>query len=334
MSALRAVRDAALFCGSCALVCAAIYHALPFPRPPGISQKYLHFAQHRDAYDTIFVGSSRFYHHIIPRQFDAAVAAATGQQLRSFNFGYDAMWPPESYYMLRQILALRPTRLRWVFIDLMDIDQKLNEQYTGTMRMAYWHDWRHTRLAVEEILRSTGPTLGQSRLLADHAALFAKQLLNFGRGAEWFEDRLAWKKKDWAPPKDWRETEGYKAGPADPLPADARGDFVQRVSGLKTDPPLAQLSPVLHAAMTDLIAEVRAAGAQPIFVLSPTVLAREFFAPPPTGAQFIAFNDPQKYPQLYDPEVRYDTWHFNPRGAALFTDLLAERFALLLKGPP
>ena len=86
--------------------------------------------------------------------------------------------------------------------------------------------------------------------------------------------------------------------------------------------------------MTVLIAEVRAAGAQPIFVLSPTVLGREFFAPPPTGAQFIAFNDPQKYPQLYDPEVRYDTWHFNPRGAALFTDLLAERFALLLKGPP
>lgn len=328
------MRDAAFFCGSCALICAAIYHALPFPRPPGIYQKYLHFAEHRDEYDTLFVGSSRFYHHIIPRQFDATVAAATGQQLRSFNFGYDAMWPPESYYMLRQILALRPTRLRWVFIDMMNVDPNLNEQYTGTMRMAYWHDWYHTRITVEQILQSTDPVRMRCDMLADHAALFAKQLLNFGRGAEWFTERLAWKTKDWSPPKEWRETDGYKAGPAEALAGEARNDYEQKLRSLKTDPPPAQLSPVLRRAMTDLIAEVQAAGAQPIFVLSPTVLVHEFFSPPPPGAQFIAFNDPQKYPQLYDPEFRYDSGHFNPRGAALFTDLLAERFGHLLKSTP
>ena len=39
--------------------------------------------------------------------FDTAVAAA-GVKVESFNIGYDALWPPESYYLLRRLLLLIP----------------------------------------------------------------------------------------------------------------------------------------------------------------------------------------------------------------------------------
>lgn len=333
-SVFRSLRDASLFCILGALTCAAIHQALPFPHPPGIYQKYLHFAEHRDEYDALFLGSSRFYHHIIPRRFDAAIASTTGRNLRSFNFGYDAMWPPESYFILRKILALRPARLRWVFIDMMNIDPKLNEQYTGTMRMAYWHDWRHTRMAFTEILQSDEASPTRLRMLSDHAGLFLKEALNFGRGADWLGERLSWKKKDWGPPKEWRETEGYKAGQEKSLPESEREEYDSRVSALTTSPPKPRLSPPFRSAMSELIAEVRAAGAQPIFVLAPTLLEREFFAAPPDAAHFIPFNDPLLFPQLYDPAMRYDSMHLNPRGAEIFTDLLAGRSAPLLQAAP
>ena len=56
---------------------------------------------------------------------------------RSFNFGYDGMWPPESFYLLRQLLALRPAPAKWVVIDLMDINTQLDERNNSTLRMAY-----------------------------------------------------------------------------------------------------------------------------------------------------------------------------------------------------
>src|SRR4051812_30071776 len=99
--------------------CRGIDRVLPFPAVPAVGPKYRYFAANRDNYDVLFLGSSRFYHQIIPREFDAAVEKLTGQRLRSFNAAYDAVWPPESYYYLRKLLELRPGKLRWVVIDAM-----------------------------------------------------------------------------------------------------------------------------------------------------------------------------------------------------------------------
>src|SRR5258708_2439744 len=78
---------AAQFIGSC----------LPFPPVPDIASRFRYFAETKNDYDTIFVGSSRFRHHNIPAEVDAETAA------RSFNLGYFGRWPPESFYYLRQI---------------------------------------------------------------------------------------------------------------------------------------------------------------------------------------------------------------------------------------
>src|SRR5688572_9516465 len=98
---LRGARNLAIFLAALGGVAGAIQAARPFPEVLGIYQKYLHFARHRADYDVLVIGSSRIYHSFIPAQFDLRVAAGCGLNVRSFNFGYDGMSPPETFFVLR-----------------------------------------------------------------------------------------------------------------------------------------------------------------------------------------------------------------------------------------
>jgi len=88
----------------------------------------------------------------------------------------------------------------------------------------------------------------------------------------------------------------------------------------------APVRPVFREALHDLIADVRRAGAEPIFVIAPTINAAENFTEIPDGAAVFALNDPAQYPELFNPEKHYDAWHLNEKGAVDFTAILAQKF--------
>ncbi len=321
---LRALRNTSLFLAACAAGCAIIGRVAPFQEVPGIYPKWTHFHAQRDEFDVLFLGSSRFFHQIIPAQFDAALGAA-GMRVRSFNFGYDGMWPPESYYLLRQILALRPARLKWVVIDLMEINTELDDRNNSTLRMAYWHDLRHTALAFRDILASRFPWHRKAEFLSAHGHFGVQQALNLGRGAEVLGRLLAPKpprKKEYV----WEGLAGFEPGPESRWDEAKRGEFVTAVERLRKNLPPCPVRPVFRRALSELIADVRRAGAEPIFVIAPTINDRENFSEIPGGAAVFAFNSPREYPELFDPDRHYDAWHLNPKGAVDFTALLARKF--------
>jgi hypothetical protein len=308
--------------------CAALGALAPFPEVQGIHPKWRYFSQHKDRYDTLFVGSSRFYHQIRPRRFDAAVARAGGQGISSFNFGYDALWPPESYYLLRRVLALRPARLRWVVIDLMAIDSRLEARNEATQRTAYWHDLRHTALALRDVREKKIPAAEKRRLGAAHVMIAARTLANLGRGAELLARRLI-------PPRvkkplAWEAHEGWQGGPRQSMTPEEAAHLARAVEYIKkTGLPPRPIEPVWRDALAALIAEVRAVGAEPIFVIAPNLEPRENYSEIPAQAAVIRLNDPRRHPELFDPAHHYDGWHLNDQGAEIFTDLLAAEFVAL-----
>ncbi len=324
----QALRNGVLFLAACAAGCALVGRFAPFPEVPGIFPKWRHFQQHRDRIDVLFLGSSRFYHQIIPAQFDAAVGS-----VRSFNFGYDGMWPPESFYLLRQLLARQPARLKWVVIDLMDINTQLDERNNSTLRMAYWHDLAHTRIAFADILASKFHPGQKFDLLAQHGRLCFSQLLNLGSGADLLASRLE-EKKPRKKPYTWETTAGFEAGPDRAMEGREREGFVSTVERLKKGIAPVPVSPAFRAALSDLIADVRRAGAEPIFVIAPTINGRENFTGIPGDAAVFAFNDPAQYPELFNPEKHYDAWHLNEQGAVDFTAVLAGKFIERMKAQP
>ena len=116
-----------------------------------MSPKIQFIQQHGDEIDTLFIGSSRVYHGVNPGVFDALTAAA-GVPTHSYNFGVDAMLPPETFYLADQILATKPQKLRWVFIELEDIQVTITPEHVRTQRALSWHDWKRTWLVARKLL--------------------------------------------------------------------------------------------------------------------------------------------------------------------------------------
>jgi hypothetical protein len=80
-------------------------------------------------------------------------------------------------------------------------------------------------------------------------------------------------------------------------------------------------------AMRSAVAEVREAGAVPIFFTAATIDAvQDYFPGNPDAPAVMAFNDPEKYAVLYGANARSDYEHANEFGAREFTRLLAWRF--------
>ncbi|MEQ1859874.1 MAG: hypothetical protein ABMA13_08060 [Chthoniobacteraceae bacterium] len=331
----RALLNCAVFLAALAGLCAAIRIAQPFPKVLGVYQKWLYFQKHKDRYDAIFLGSSRFYHQIIPAQFDERVKAATGREFRTFNFGYDAMWPPESFWMLRQLLAMKPARLRWVFIDCMDISPHLDERNMHTRRIAYWHDIRHTRMAMDAVAELRMRPILKWSLWSAHATYLLRQWTSQGLGTEWlaFELGLEKRKKPsrWDPPDAWRDTEGYEPEKLARFTGPQLEKFERDVVAWRKGVPPVPIKPSLRNALAEITTEARAAKIEPILVLTPTVTPQENFSGLPEGVAVWRYDDADRYAALYDPAHHYDAAHLNHEGAQIFTDLLAERFAALLK---
>ena len=337
-SPLRALLNVVCFFAAFAAVCAGVRVATPFPEVVGIYPKWLHFKKNKDRYDVVFLGSSRFYHQIIPQQFDERVgAAAPGREVRSFNFGYDAMWPPESFYMLRRILELKPARLKWVVIDALGIVANLEAENRDTRRTAYWHDWQHTRIAWEGVMDLPLPPLRKWRLLAGHGSLLARQVTNQGLGAEWLSYEFGVEKRKkasrWAPPKVWANTEGYAAEPRTVLTGAALRNYEQKVARLRESLPQAP-RPAFRRALQEAVDDVKRAGMNPILVVPPSVETRDNLSDLPQGVSVWRYTDPNRFPELYDTAHRFDDAHLNHEGAVLFTDLLARQFIENLKARP
>ncbi len=338
MTVLRTLLNSALFCAVLSGSCWAIREALPFPKVLGVYQKWLYFQQHKDEFDAVFIGSSRVYHGVIPPQFDARVKAATGRTLRTFNFAYDAMWPPESLYMTRQILAMKPAKLRWVFIECLDIYADLDPSVRDTRRTAYWHDVRHTAMALAAVRDQKFKPLDKWDLSMTHSAILLRNWTSQGRGAEWlsYETGVERRKKDsrWEPPDAWKNDAGYQPEDEAPLAGAELQRFTAAVEARRKSFPPAPMLPSLRKAFAEILAEIRAAGIEPIVMVTPTVLPRENFDGFPPGVAVWRYHNPNGYPALYDPVNRHDFTHLNHAGAQIFTELLATRFATMLNEKP
>ena len=102
-------------------VSAAIRPLMPTPNEYGFDEKFEYFAEHKDEFDVLAIGSSRVWRGFIPEDFDAEMELR-GESLRSYNLGVGGMRVWEMDYLLRQVLALKPAKLRYVFIEGGDWD--------------------------------------------------------------------------------------------------------------------------------------------------------------------------------------------------------------------
>jgi len=312
----------------------AVFHAfLPPIIPRGVAAKLEFFAQNKDQFDTLLVGTSSIYYSVSPEIFDRT-SSANGLPTRTFNFGIDAMHPPENFYVLDQILKTQPRNLKWVFVETADIETKLHK-VLGTERAVYWHDWPRTKLALRKALNPRGNAKWYTRIsrlwvarraLTAHMKLFAQRFANVGRGVELIfprrDDRKSEAEMELGPRRD-----GYRlAGHA--MSAEQAAGFQHRLAQEIAEARPKPLDPVADETYRDYAQRIRVMGAAPIFVVPPLIFQSpvRFREPPPPPGPLLTFNDARAYPMLFDTQFRIDDAHLTREGAEEFTRLLANEF--------
>jgi hypothetical protein len=309
------------------LSCAGLNALLPFPEIDDLSSNLRFFQRHRDDFDTLFIGSSRFRHQISPGIFDRTMRE-TGLRTRTFNLGIDGMVPPEDGYVLEHLLGAKPRHLKWVFIELDELQTKRVPLVEGTRRWVYWHDLKRTVLVIRAI-HERGGYWKARELLLFHGALFVKNFTNVGRKIDFSE----WMSRLWK-----EEALPKTLGPRRRVYSAKQGDEAAEVAVYETDLKNAVansesrfVSASAEHAYRRVAEEVRRAGAIPIFLITPLTMQIKLGFRPESGIadNVMSFNDAGAYPQLYRKEMRLDGNHLNSVAAEEFTRLVAENFLRL-----
>ena len=267
---------------------AVIHSFLPPVIPKGVAAKLEFFAQHKDEFDTLLVGTSSIYYSVSPEIFDRTTGES-GLPTRTFNFGIDAMHPPENFYVLDQILKTEPRRLKWVFLETANLETKLHK-VLGTERAVYWHDWPRTALVLRKALNPRGDArwyIKISRLwvarrdLARHLTLFAQRFANVGRATEFFfpQNRKAEADLELGPRRDGYRLAGHAMTPEDAASFQKR--LAEEIAQARPKP----LDPYADEAYRSCAASFKEMGATSLFVVPPLIFQSPFSLPTtPAGA--------------------------------------------------
>lgn len=296
------------------------------PESGTLGRKWRHFEENGSRYSLVFVGSSRVAHHFIPEQFDAELKKA-GIEMKSFNFGQDGMFPPESFYALRSLLEQTPARPSYVLIDLMNFRPILKGNEEAERAIA-WHDWRHTLLTLRMLLSSDYDKPDEDPGIFYHARLFTKRTLGEGRWHDWLKTRIKLKQR----PSSAVANSGYEALDTHTMDQKESERFLALAETLKNSDRRAELPAVYRRELESLIRFVREHGAEPVFVVSPDIFASQRYTNwPPAGVTQFSYDYPGKYPTLYRVDQRFDASHLDDDGAKEFTRIFAAEFADWLK---
>ena len=326
---------------------AALRPLVPWPYEYGLRSKFEHFAEHGDAYDVVFLGSSRMWRSIIPARFDEDMARR-GTPTRSYNFGVGGMRVWEMDYVFRRLVELAPERLHTVLIEGGDWDPDFpSKANTFASRSVYWHDRTGTTQAVVASLRADRPLFERLALARVHLQLYLWKQSNYGQGAttvralRGLDGRGGDATGVGARPssyylgeegfatQDTRVHPGFRRKVDEYLEdvahIDAANDAPVDVAHLNTEPLARQ-----HAA-------ARALGFELIHVIPPGIEGapvRRALHHSGDIAVLFDFNQPGRFPHLFEVEERFSPDHLNLVGARTFTRALAAAFARHRRGEP
>ena len=308
--------------------------SLRFPVISPVREKIQYFVEHEDRFDTLLIGSSRAYRQIDPALLDQLMAKA-GKPIHTYNLGIDGMTPPEDLFVMEKALARRTKPLKYVIGECYRIpDVYIAVGQEGTLRHAYWHDWRRFLYQARAL---TGPKIANADgkrwsyrvgfkalcAVGPHLRLFLTNCVHLGRGRDWFVPEqsmgdlcLGPKRDGFYPTESVIDDKGFK-------------DLNEQMEAYMTWNAGHRFG---NWASQDILLEKRqlVEKHQAKYIL---------FTPPSCGDNFypiraitasiplLDFTDPRRYPELFIRPNRYDHGHLNHKGAEVFTRLIAEKLA-------
>ncbi len=326
------------------LAVAAVLHRLaPYQTDDELGDKLRFFADHKDDFDLLIIGSSRTMAGVIPKRIEAELAAR-GVRMRAFNLAMNAMGPHEADATMRKVLALRPARLRWALAELDYWEGAVHRKKAFSHRTFLWHDPQTTYSATRSAYLYARPGRKRERMVS-HLLHLGGYMTALGRGPEvvatllntrknrrsqqWLIEDQGYLQPGWGRGKDrtsfFSRPCGAKEG------ADHLAFYRQKVATASArNHDRVDLQDFDRRAVEQRSEMLQRAGVVPIHYIPPRVRPTpHLFLLEEQGLieHLFAFNEPVAYPQLYEVDHRWDCGHLARSGAEMLSALLAERLA-------
>lgn len=305
-----------------------------------LTAKQRHVENAVDQYDAVFVGSSRIYRAFDPLLFEQ-LTREQGHAIKVYNFGIPGLRPHEMQVVLDDLVAAKPQRLKYVFIEVMEWYPPILNDLKNGDRTVNWHTLSNSLSAIQTVwLQPISDAEKWDQTLC-HSSHWLSRLANYGRGLQRIT-QLVWLAEQ-------TETMNRQNGHVSTDQERGRYFDRRRTTFLKKyrDISLKQISEIdatnaqagsLDTFSLDALLEQRRklldAGLVPVYVLpnvrwgTPNLhlLQSEGHLD-----KMLIFNQRSKYPGLYVEEHYFDRGHLNGKGAEIFTKLMAAELGPLIE---
>jgi hypothetical protein len=298
--------------------------ATPMPDLVVLSPKLDAYVANPDAYDTVFIGTSRTFYHIVPDEVEAGAAEAGCPDWRVYNLGVFGLTGVEEDWLVEQVLAAGgPSLKRVVIEDPLPNARDLADVTTDRAR--YFHDPALLRAQVDTI--ASYPESLPKRVFRGGIMVLGTgfDLSGVGRGAA-----LLFPPGVTPPPHTFDMAEdGFEA-----LGSILTPDIEARRKDFEDHPEQFEAKLARYGAKTNEDVTARAAylaerldrlearGVEAALFVSPDLA--ELGRTPRTGEAVRAlpgnhtvlnFNRPDVYPDLFARDLWFDFSHFGETGA-------------------
>ena len=291
-------------------------------------------------HNTYFIGSSRFYRQINPLIFDTTLNQQTGDVVVSFNLGAPATFTPQTYYLYENFLNSKLAEsTKYCFLELTEVDN-ISADLIDEERSSYWITTKEFKFAITSFLKNKNITqLKKARNISHYLVSFFKSLFHIGHfGQQITEDNY------YSPEYLGSGQNGY-------YPLEEQLDFTTnsnvRNNLLKRNKSILNNSEIIERRREEsvasynmdgvaidqiqlqrinhLINKSKEKGIHLFLVLSPRSKVPELIRLGNSLSKdhFIDLSNPNKYPELYQPEYSFDVGHLNTKGSEIYSRLLA-----------
>lgn len=301
------------------------------------------FLSHKDEIDAVFIGSSRVQRGVVPSVVDERLSSP-GREFRSFNLGIPGMRSFEADWLVRQVLASEPARLRWIVLEAPDFEPEVVPKHDATERFVDWHDRRSSWLVLRAVWRSAASFAEKLAATWRTLRLLVLRTVNYSTSDRF---RLGATPRWDALVAGWVQAQGFQAlDETVPSVAHRRERFLRQarfhhamVAGMRARARSGTLAdPGWEAeydreALEEQGALIREAGITPVYLATPRLMPGPDFAQlQREGAieHLIDFRDPLAHPKLFAAEYRFDGEHLNAEGAAIMSREIADELASLV----
>jgi hypothetical protein len=294
-----------------------------------LRDKRNYLVKNKDSFNVVFIGSSKTYYQVNAPLLDSLL-----ENTKTFNFGIQSMQPPESFYIVENLILKDTIRPKYLVLELDWIPNiKLGNIFKR--RTYYWLDFNYYKFINQVQLTSHIPTMYKvASMMTSNVTLLTKlynigkvnEVLNYLSGendrTEIKDDDLLkthgysnlWRKKDFTvqEQKSISEVVAYSRSAFN----DSNNDKY--------------FNECFMGKINHLIKLGKENGIKIIFFLPPQWKGYQYKELLPVfnkidNTNQIIVADVNQHPEFFEIENLYDQDHLNGKGSTLFTTTVAEK---------